>query len=116
MNFYIKLENKWIYGKFPKDVDGGYYCPSRFSPNEYAVPTIRIFIRIMVASFFIAIGFIGVSYLLVKLATWVFLMSWYVKNGLEKKMCAGYPYLDHKDAIGISMSFIFSLIILLVVI
>jgi|APSaa5957512535_1039671.scaffolds.fasta_scaffold27453_4 hypothetical protein len=113
MNFYRKFEDNWIYKNFSKGEDGKYYCPTEFDVDERFVPTIRIFIRIMIASFFMALAFIGVFYYLTVFFTWTFFTSWFMETGLRKKMCIGYPDLEPGDIIGMTIFAIISLAIVL---
>ena len=113
MNIYKKLEDSLVFRHYNKIKDGDYICFALESKmGRSSILSIRISIRIMMISFLFTVGFLEVLYLVAAVfTTWVFIVAWFFKNGIETKMSRGYPYFEHTDAIGMGMMMILSFIV-----
>ena len=115
MNIYRTLEDKWVYSHYNNIEDDEYCCfDISSSSGQDSISAIRISIRIMMISFLLTVALIDASYSVGFITAWIFLMSWFFKDGVEGKMTSGYPYLEHTDAIGLIFIGILSFIIMFV--
>ena len=112
-NWYIKLEDKWVYSEYNRVDDPDQNKTTLFhegtSEGQNAIGAIRGSISVMiVCSLLFFCAYIS-PYPLAIYPAWLFFAAWLWKYGHESKMTSGYPYLKPSDGLGIMFMTFFSI-------
>ena len=112
-NWYIKLEDKWVYSEYNRVNDPDHNKTTLFnsgsSEGQNAIGAIRGSIRVMIVSSLLFICAYISPYPLAIYPAWLFFAAWYWKYAHEYKMSSGYPYLEPSDGLGIMLVTFFSI-------
>ena len=112
-NWYIKLEDKWVYSEYNRVNDPDQNKTTLFSSGssegQNAIGAIRGSIRVMIVSSLLFICAYISPYPLAIYPAWLFFVAWFWKYGHESKMTSGYPYLEPSDGLGIVFMWLISI-------
>ena len=112
-NWYIKLEDKWVYSEYNRVSESHHINSGLFSEGtsegQNAISAIRGSIRVMIVSSLLFICAYISPYPLAIYPAWLCFAAWYWKYAHEYKMSSGYPYLEPSDGLGIMFIIFFSI-------
>ena len=112
-NWYIKLEDKWVYSEYNRVDDPDQNKTTLFhegtSEGQNAIGAIRGSIRVMIVSSLLFICAYISPYPLAIYPAWLFFVAWSWKYSHESKMTSGYPYLEPSNGLGIALMWFFSI-------
>ena len=112
-NWYIKLEDKWVYSEYNRVDDPDQNKTTLFhegtSEGQNAIGAIRGSIRVMIVSSLLFICAYISPYPLAIYPAWLCFAAWYWKYAHEYKMSSGYPYLEPSDGLGVMFIIFFSI-------
>ena len=112
-NWYIKLEDKWVYSEYNRIDDPDQNKTTLFhegtSEGQNAISAIRGSIRVMIVSSLLFICAYISPYPLAIYPAWLFFVAWSWKYSHESKMTSGYPYLEPSNGLGIALMWFFSI-------
>ena len=112
-NWYIKLEDKWVYSEYNRVNDPDQNKTTLFSggtsEGQNAIGAIRGSIRVMIVSSLLFICAYISPYPLAIYPAWLFFVAWSWKYSHESKMTSGYPYLEPSNGLGIALMWFFSI-------
>ena len=112
-NWYIKLEDKWVYSEYNRVDDPDQNKTTLFSEGtsegQNAIGAIRGSIRVMIVSSLLFICAYISPYPLAIYPVWLCFAAWLWKYANEYKMSSGYPYLEPSDGLGIMLMTFFSI-------
>ncbi len=111
-NWYIKLEDKWVYSEYNRVNDPDHNKTTLFSTGgegQRTFDSIRGSIRVMIVSSLLFICAYISPYPLAIYPAWLFFAAWFIKHAHESKMTSGYPYLEPSNVLGIFFVWLFSI-------